>query len=170
MSILLGLVSSEVQLLGWYGGTYYWSLGLKFLLLSVLSVTPGYADLLALSAASGSLSVKHSGTSGGPAGHERPGVVPPVICDPRLCLPLRQVPTPWWTLHWVKDGVFLGLWLLLHSESLDPMSVVFVISISMFLNALLFHARPPSCNPFAVSSRNRKERENMLLFYLLSFY
>lgn len=53
----------------------------------------------------------------------------------------------------MEDGVFPGLWLLLSSELLGPMSLVFTVSVSMFLNALPSHASPSTCNPFAVSKQ-----------------
>ena len=110
---------------------------------SGLSGIPGYAGLLALSARSDFLYKAfrnfwgHGRTR---IGQEQPGDTPQVLCGHYTPHLHTMVPMPCWTLYWGRElSQARGLPNAASNESLGPKSLVLIISVSIFLNAILSH-------------------------------
>lgn len=123
-------------------------------------MTSGYAGLLALSEPSGFLCEAFRNT-------HRPWAARRCASgdswDPHLSsVPCRVGHCTEW------KGCFLGLWLLLSSESPDPVSSVFTILVSMFSMPFPLMPHPQPAIPLLSQSRNPEEREDthMLLVSL----
>lgn len=66
-------------------------------------------------------------------------------------------------------GRFLGLWLLLSCESLDPVSSVLTILVSMFSMPFPLMPHPQSAIPLLSQSRNPEERDDTRMFLVSLF-